>query len=88
LDTRTTLTVTAKDQVTLKRSLLERLGVRPGDQITVDICMPDGAMIRAVPRAGIEGFFGCLPKRPIRVHRRHEQDLADGWAGQQDEDHA
>jgi hypothetical protein len=31
-----TLTVTAKGQVTLRRDLLEHLGVRPGEKITVD----------------------------------------------------
>ena len=32
-----TLTVTAKGQITLRREVLEHLGVRPGDKIDVDL---------------------------------------------------
>jgi len=37
-----TLTVTAKGQVTLRRELLDHLGVRPGDRIDVDKLPDDG----------------------------------------------
>ena len=37
----TTLTVTAKGQVTLRKDLLKHLGVRPGEKITVEK-LPDG----------------------------------------------
>jgi AbrB family looped-hinge helix DNA binding protein len=36
-----TLTVTAKGQVTLRKDLLEHLGVHPGEKVTVDK-LPDG----------------------------------------------
>ena len=36
-----TLTVTAKGQVTLRKDLLKHLGVHPGEKITVDK-LPDG----------------------------------------------
>jgi hypothetical protein len=36
-----TLTVAANGQVTLRKDLLEHLGVRPGEKITVDK-LPDG----------------------------------------------
>jgi bifunctional DNA-binding transcriptional regulator/antitoxin component of YhaV-PrlF toxin-antitoxin module len=36
-----TLTVTAKGQVTLRKDLLKHLGVNPGEKITVDK-LPDG----------------------------------------------
>ena len=36
-----TLTVTAKGQVTLRKDVLEHLGVHPGEKITVDK-LPDG----------------------------------------------
>ena len=36
-----TLTVTAKGQVTLRKDVLEHLGVRPGEKISVDK-LPDG----------------------------------------------
>ena len=37
-----TLTVTAKGQVTLRKDLLKYLGVQPGEKITVDK-LPDGS---------------------------------------------
>ena len=43
----TTLTVTSKGQVTLRKELLDHLGVQAGDKIAVDL-LPDGqASIRA-----------------------------------------
>ena len=79
---RTLLTVTAKGQVTLKREVLAHLGVRPGDQITVDLCAPHGALLQAASNAGIEAFFGCLPERDQAVSiDEMNQAVADGWAG-------
>jgi antitoxin PrlF len=81
MDTRTTLTVTAKGQVTLKKSLLDHLGVKPGDRITVDLCMPDGAVIRGAPRTSIDAFFGCLPNKSLSVSIDDmNKAIADGWA--------
>jgi AbrB family looped-hinge helix DNA binding protein len=37
----TTLTVTTKGQVTLRKDLLKHLGVAPGDKVSIDL-MPDG----------------------------------------------
>ncbi len=34
----TTLTVTTKGQVTLKKEVLSHMGVKPGDKIEVEIC--------------------------------------------------
>jgi len=89
VDTRTTLTVTAKGQITLKRRLLEHLGVKPGDQITVDLSIPDGAVLRAVPRTGIDAFFECLPDKGISASVEDmNKAIEDAWAGKHDEDHA
>ena len=51
----TILTVTSKGQVTLRKELLDHLGVQPGDKIAVDL-LPDGqASIRASqPNSGLE----------------------------------
>ena len=38
-----TLTVTAKGQVTLRKDVLEHLGVHPGEKITVNK-LPDGGL--------------------------------------------
>ena len=56
-----TLTVTAKGQVTLRKDLLEHLGVRPGEKITVDK-LPDGRIeVRAArPTGKISDLFGSL----------------------------
>jgi antitoxin PrlF len=81
MDTRTTLTVTAKGQVTLKKNLLDHLGVKPGDRIIVDLCMPDGAVIRAASRTDIDAFFGCLPNKGLSVSIDDmNKAIADGWA--------
>ena len=59
-----TLAVTAKGQVTLPKDLLQHLGVRPGDKITVDK-LPDGRLeVRAVRSAGaISDVFGVLKRK-------------------------
>jgi AbrB family looped-hinge helix DNA binding protein len=41
----TTLTVTSKGQVTLRKDVLEHLGVSPGEQISVEK-LPDGRIER------------------------------------------
>ncbi len=37
----TTLTVTARGQVTFRKDVLKHLGIRPGDKIHLDL-LPDG----------------------------------------------
>ena len=37
----TTLTVTAKGQITLKQSILQRLGIQPGEKVTASF-LPNG----------------------------------------------
>ena len=37
----TTLTVTARGQVTFRKDVLQHLGIRPGDKIELDL-LPDG----------------------------------------------
>jgi antitoxin PrlF len=82
MDSRATLTVTAKGQVTLKRELLDHLGVQPGDKITVDLCAPRSALIRAASGNSIEGFFGCLPDKGLTASVEDmNRAIEDGWAG-------
>ena len=56
-----TLTVTAKGQVTLRKELLEHLGVHPGEKITVSK-LPDGRieMKATRPTGKISDVFGFL----------------------------
>jgi len=42
-DAMTTLTVTAKGQITLKQSILQRLGIKPGDKVTASF-LPNGRL--------------------------------------------
>ena len=81
----TTLTVTARGQVTLRKDVLQHLGIRPGDKIELDL-LPDGrGVIKAVRPAGtIADFVGLLADRTQRVATIEEinEAAAQGWAGQ------
>ena len=80
----TTLTVTAKGQVTLRKEVLRHLGVGPGQKVKVEL-LPSGRVeIRAAKSAGsIEDFFGSLQRpgtKPLTIEEINEV-IADGWAG-------
>lgn len=79
----TTLTVTAKGQVTLKKEILEHLGVSPGEKIVLDK-LPDGKFqMRAKPTGKISDAFGVL-KPPPGVHftiEEIEDAIRRAWAG-------
>ncbi len=79
------LTVTAKGQVTLRKDLLDHLGVHPGEKISVDK-LPDGRIeVKAARPAGkISDVFGILKaKRKGRVMSIEDinEIAARGWAG-------
>lgn len=80
----TILTVTSKGQVTLKKDVLQHLGVKPGGKIVVDI-LPDGkATMQAMPREkGIEWIFGLLahPDNPVLTIEEIKKITEDAWAG-------
>ena len=81
----TTLTVTSKGQVTLRKDILRHLGVQPGEKISVDK-LPDGRIeIKAVrPRGKIsDDAFNFLKRKSNRVLSIEEiTDIAQrGWAG-------
>jgi AbrB family looped-hinge helix DNA binding protein len=79
-----TLTVTAKGQVTLRKGLLEHLGVHPGDQIILEK-LPDGRLeVRAAKPAGsISAAFDFLKRQngPSLSIEEMNQIAARGWAG-------
>jgi hypothetical protein len=60
-------TVTAKDQVTLKRDALQYLGIKPGGRVDVET-VPDGVLrVRAAWPAGtLEGFLHGLAGKERR----------------------
>jgi AbrB family looped-hinge helix DNA binding protein len=80
----TTLTVTARGQVTFRKDVLRHLGIRPGEKIEVDK-LPDGrvALRAARPSGTIDGFLGLLAGKTGKVATLDEIDdaAAAGWAG-------
>jgi bifunctional DNA-binding transcriptional regulator/antitoxin component of YhaV-PrlF toxin-antitoxin module len=80
----TTLTVTSKGQVTLKKELLNHLGVKPGEKVRVDP-LPEGQLaIKAVrPKGDWEKAYGILAGKTNKVATIEEMNeaIAKGWAG-------
>jgi bifunctional DNA-binding transcriptional regulator/antitoxin component of YhaV-PrlF toxin-antitoxin module len=80
----TTLTVTARGQVTFRKKVMQHLGVKPGDKIELDL-IPDGqGIIRAArPTGNIESFIGMLAGNTKKVATIEEinEATAAGWAG-------
>jgi bifunctional DNA-binding transcriptional regulator/antitoxin component of YhaV-PrlF toxin-antitoxin module len=80
-----TLTVTAKGQVTFRKEVLQHLGIKAGQKIELDL-IPDGrGVIRAARQTGkIEDFFGVLAGKTKKVATIEEMNEAieRGWAGQ------
>jgi len=81
----TTLTVTAKGQVTLKKELLQHLGVKPGQKIQID-ALPGGQLaMKAVRSKGSwEEIYGMLAGKTDKVATIEEMNEAirKGWAGE------
>jgi AbrB family looped-hinge helix DNA binding protein len=79
-----TLTITAKGQVTLGKDLLEHLGVHPGEKITVDK-LPDGRIeVKAArPTDKISDVFDFLKREngPSLSIEDMNQIAARGWTG-------
>ena len=82
----TTLTVTAKGQVTLRKEFLEHLGVEPGEKIEIR-ALPGGRIeVKAAEVQGrIEDFFGLLAGKTRKTATLDEIDeaAACGWAGRE-----
>lgn len=82
----TTLTVTARGQVTLRKDVLQHLGIEPGDKIELDL-LPNGrGMLKAArPTGTIDGFIGLLADRTRKVATIEEINAATAqtWAGKE-----
>ncbi|WP_200908606.1 AbrB/MazE/SpoVT family DNA-binding domain-containing protein [Caballeronia mineralivorans] len=80
-----TLTVTSKGQVTLRKDVLDHLGVQPGQRISVDK-LPDGRVMVSAERASepISAVFNLLKKenRPALSIDDMNDLAAKGWAGE------
>jgi hypothetical protein len=78
-----TLKVTAKGQVTLRKELLEHLGISPGDKIAVDFLPSGRAEVRAANApASIKKFIGCLEQPGTNALSIEEinEIAANAWA--------
>jgi bifunctional DNA-binding transcriptional regulator/antitoxin component of YhaV-PrlF toxin-antitoxin module len=80
----TTLSVTARGQVTFRKKILQHLGIKPGEKIELDL-LPDGrGVIRAARRTGtINDFIGLLAGKTQKIVTIEEinEAAAAGWAG-------
>jgi len=78
-----TLTITSKGQVTLRKDLLDHLGAKPGDKITIDK-LPDGRIeVRAAQPVGkITDLFNRLRRTdgPSLSIEEMNAITAEGWA--------
>jgi AbrB family looped-hinge helix DNA binding protein len=81
-----TLTITAKGQVTLRKDLLQHLGVHPGEKVSV-VRLPDGRIeIKAArPEGQISDVFNFLKREtgPSLSIEEINRIAAEGWAGKQ-----
>jgi len=80
-----TLTVTAKGQVTLRKDLLQHLGVQAGSKIIVHK-LPNGRIEveAARPKGKISAVFGMLKRegqQTVSIDEMNEA-IAAGWAGE------
>jgi AbrB family looped-hinge helix DNA binding protein len=81
----TTLTITAKGQITLKKEILAGLGVTPGDQVEAFVAA-DGSVVLSPVRVRVSlddaaGMLHSYATRPVSVEELNRAIVA-GWAGQ------
>jgi bifunctional DNA-binding transcriptional regulator/antitoxin component of YhaV-PrlF toxin-antitoxin module len=81
----TTLTVTAKGQITLRKDLLQHLGIHAGAKLTVHK-LPNGRLeVEASrPKGKITEAFGMLKRegcKPVSIDEMNDV-IARGWAGE------
>ena len=78
------LKITRKGQVTLRREVLDQLGVRPGDRIVVEPVAPGRVELRrAETGGGLRAFIGCLKaadSAPLSIEDI-DRFAREGWAG-------
>jgi bifunctional DNA-binding transcriptional regulator/antitoxin component of YhaV-PrlF toxin-antitoxin module len=80
----TTLTITAKGQITLKQELLRHLNIAPGQKVHVDK-LPDGRLVvqPVVQTGSIDDFIGSLEQKggPTLTIAQIKKITEDAWAG-------
>lgn len=83
----TTLTITAKGQITLNKALLRHLGLKPGDRI--EVVERPGHQLSLAPtvpeRTGrMSDAFGSLKRagQPVLTIEEMNEVIARAWAGE------
>jgi bifunctional DNA-binding transcriptional regulator/antitoxin component of YhaV-PrlF toxin-antitoxin module len=75
------LKITAKGQVTLRKEVLDHLGLQPGDQVAVDLRSPGHVDLSRPQTGSIEDFFGCLPDNGVRLSIEDiNRVIEKGWS--------
>jgi antitoxin PrlF len=79
----TSLTITSKGQITLRRDLLQFLGLTPGQKVEVNKLANGVLALQAASPQSLESFAGCLPPpdKTLSVEDMNRV-IADGWASQ------
>lgn len=81
----TTLTVTARGQVTFPKDVLQHLGIRPGERIKLEKQSDGAVAVRAVrPLGKIDSFLGLLAGKTRKIATLDEinEAAAAGWSRQ------
>ena len=79
------LTVTTKGQVTLRKEVLQHLGVQPGDKLSVDLLNDHRIQLRPKPGKPVSTIFGLLEQsntERLSIEEIGEASAA-GWAGEE-----
>ncbi len=80
-----TITVTSRGEIALRKALLDHLGVKAGEEVSVDQ-LPGGRIeVKAASRAGkMSDLFGILASEGQPAVSLDEIKLAveEGWAGE------
>jgi bifunctional DNA-binding transcriptional regulator/antitoxin component of YhaV-PrlF toxin-antitoxin module len=77
--------ITARGQVTLRKEILQRLKVKPGEKIEFDFDDSDNVVIRPAKRTGrIEDAFGMLKdKTKVKATIQEIKEATErAWAGE------
>jgi bifunctional DNA-binding transcriptional regulator/antitoxin component of YhaV-PrlF toxin-antitoxin module len=78
------LRITSKGQVTLKKEVLDHLGVEPGAEVEIDFLPRGRLLVKGAEERKIEDFFGML-KNAHNVHLTIEEmgeEIEKSWAGE------
>ncbi|PYE45147.1 AbrB family transcriptional regulator [Rhizobium sp. PP-WC-2G-219] len=82
------LKVSAEGQITLKKEVLEHLGIGPGDEVDIDLMPSRRASLRVIGKTRpIESLFGMVKNTTGRTYTVEEinEAIAAGYAGEADD---